>query len=533
MKPPSIPAGHALAVPCPLSPSVRGASRRLLRVLAVAALAGGVVASALGQTTARPIPSVDVTDRLIVKYRQPQAPAAASAAGRTASLPAPATAAARKGRLDRALGASTFRLAAEKTTSFGAQVVSLGRSAKTEEVRQLGQRLMADDPDIEYAVPDRFIYLAHLPADPRYAQQWPLHDAAAGVRAPGAWRLFDWADAQGRRDRDFPLVAVIDTGYRPHVDLVIPDLGADYLTGAAMPLDTGDARTAGQCENIPSAADSSWHGLAVEGIIAARLDNGAGIAGLAPQGAGIVHARVFGPCGGYLSAYIAAIHDVVDFRNARGQRVRVINLSQSGASPCEAPLQAEISRAVDAGVVVVASAGNSATDVTGSSPANCTGAISVAATDRFGNLAYYSNHGAGLTLSAPGGDSYTRAFTDGVLTTSLNLRGTEPTGQQASDYTHVQGTSFSAPHVSAAAALLVNLDPSLTAAEVRDILVRTARPLRGTCPGGCGAGLLDVRKAVALVEKRKIKAALCARFPYALPICRSGLRALDDADGDD
>jgi len=498
---------------------------RWLRKTATAGLAAGCASALAAPPAASLPPTAAVTDRLIVKYRPaaaPQPPAEAATARTVPAPPTQALEAARKTRLNQALGESTFLLAADRTTSFGARVVSLGRTARTDEVQRLAQRLMAVDPEIEYAVPDRFIYLAQAPNDPRYAAQWPLHDAVSGVRAPGAWLVFNLAGAQDRRDRDFPLVAIVDTGYRPHVDLPKPDFIRDYLTGSPIPLDTGDGRTEGQCANVPSPSASSWHGLTVEGIIAARLGNGIGIAGLAAQGAGIAHARVFGPCGGYLSDYVAAIHDAVDFRNARGQRVRVINLSQAGAAPCELPLQAEVSRAVAAGVVVVASAGNNAAEALSSSPANCQGAIAVAATDRDGNLAYYSNHGPGLTLAAPGGDSYTHAFSDGVLSTWLNLPGTEPTGQQASDYNYVQGTSFSAPHVSAAAALMVNLDPTLTPAQVQKILASTARPVPGNCPGGCGAGLLDARRALERVELRKLAAQVCARWPSSLPTCRGG-----------
>jgi serine protease len=202
-----------------------------------------------------------------------------------------------------------------------------------------------------------------------------------------------------------------------------------------------------------------------------------------------------------------------------GQRVRVINLSQAGPAPCDEPLQAEISRAVAVGVVVVVSAGNSSSNVETSSPANCKGTIAVAATDRFGNQAPYSNFGSGITLSAPGGDSNSRTLDDGVLTTSLGLSGTEPTGQQSSDYGFVQGTSFSAPHVSAAAALLLNVNPNLTPDQVKNILTRTARPLPGTCAGGCGAGILDMRKAIELTQLQKVNASLCKMWPRSFSFC--------------
>ena len=513
-------------MPTPARRAFGTALRRALPAVALAWAAGTCAAQA--PRAQPPAPGANLTDRLIVKYRGESAPVAKSFGRFRAAAPSAASAAEavpplpdeKRKRLGGKFGESTFALGKDKATSFGARVLPLGRVVHTEEARQLAQRLMADDPDIEYAVPDRYIYLAQAaPSDPLYADQWALNDPVTGVRAIGAWFLFNLVSTQRRTDPGFPLVAVVDTGYRPHVDMPTPDFGLDYVDGAPTPLDTGDARTAGQCPNLPDAQASTWHGLAVAGIIAASVNNGTGTAGLASPGAGVLHQRVFGPCGGYLSSYLAAIHDAVDYRNAHGQRVRVINLSQGSPAACDAPLQAEITRAIEAGVVVVASAGNGNTDVSVSSPANCSGIISVAATDRFGNRAPYSNHGSGVTLAAPGGDSYTRAFSDGILTTTLNLPGTEPTGQQASDYNYVQGTSFSAPHVSAAAALMLNMNPALTPAQVKRVLIGTARPLPVPCELGCGAGLLDARRAVERVERQKLVAAVCRRWPFALPVC--------------
>jgi serine protease len=466
---------------------------------------------------------IGVTNKIIVKYRHDPAIAPVLAGVQTDSAtvtPRPLSAS-KMNKLQSKLAESTFTVAKESPTSFGARVVNLGRSANLNEVTQLAQKIMASDPEVEYAIPDRFIYLAQMavPNDPQYPIQWPLYDKLSGIRAVDGWQLFTALPQRRATDANFPLIAIIDSGYRPHVDIPLPYLGLDYVNGTNNPLDSGDSRTAGQCENLPVPQASSWHGLGVDGIISARINNGMGLSGVAGSGAGIFHQRVFGPCGGYLSTYLAAIHDAVDFRSPMGQRVRVINLSQAGPAPCDEPLQAEISRAVAAGVVVVVSAGNSASNVETSSPANCKGTIAVAATDRFGNQAPYSNFGSGITLSAPGGDSNSRTLDDGVLTTSLGLSGTEPTGQQSSDYGFVEGTSFSAPHVSAAAALLLNVNPNLTPDQVKNILTRTARPIPGNCSGGCGAGILDMRKAIELTQVQKMNASLCKMWPRSFSFC--------------
>jgi serine protease len=464
--------------------------------------------------------SVAVTDRLIVKYRNEQ-PLPVSVmgtdVGNSGGKMQP-LANAKLSKLQRKLGESTFTVAQESATSFGARVVNLGRIASVSEVSQLAQNLVASDAEIEYAVPDRFIYLAQnlapmAPSPSAAADQWSLYDPLSGIRALSAWQLFTALPQRRVTDPNFPLVAIIDSGYRPHVNLPMPFMGQDYVDGSSTPLDRGDSRTSGQCPNVPVPQASTWHGLAVEGIIAARISTDLGVSGVAGAGAGVLQQRVFGPCGGYLSNYLAAIRDAVDFRSPVGQRVRVINLSQAGPAPCDAPLQAEISRAVAAGVAVVVSAGNEAKDVSSSSPANCRGTIAVAATDRQGNRAPYSNFGSGVALAAPGGDSYSRTLNDGVLTTTLNLSGVEPTGQQASDYNYVQGTSFAAPHVSAAAALLFNLNPQFTPEQIKSMLMDSAKAVPGVCAGGCGAGLLDLRRALEMAQLQKNSAKLCRTFP--------------------
>jgi serine protease len=490
-------------------------SKFLLKVCLVWCIAG----PALAQSHAFvPAPGTGITDRLIVKYRNEAAPSDAPTNTPTNMQP---LSNAKKSILQRKLSEATFTIAKESAMPFGARVVSLGRPAREAEVNQVAKNLMASDPDIEYAVADRIIYLAQaaLPTPQAQAVQWPLFDSLSGIRALPAWQLLSSLPQRRPSDPNLPIVAIIDSGYRPHVDIAPPFLGKDYVDGSDSPLDPGDSRAAGQCQNLPVPQASTWHGLGVEGIIAARTNNSVGLSGVAGTGTAVLHQRVFGPCGGYLSTYLAAIHDAVDFRSPAGQRVRVINLSQAGPAPCDTPLQTEISRAINAGVTVVTSAGNSAQDVSTSSPANCKGTISVAATDRFGNRAPYSNYGAGVTLSAPGGDSYSRTFNDGVLTTALNLAGTEPTGQQSSDYNYVQGTSFSAPHVSAAAALLFSLNPQLTVDQVKTILVRTAKPVPGICTGGCGAGMLDLRKALELAQSQKASAQLCALWGNSMPWC--------------
>ncbi|CAM3784036.1 S8 family serine peptidase [Smaragdicoccus niigatensis] len=118
-------------------------------------------------------------------------------------------------------------------------------------------------------------------------------------------------------------------------------------------------------------------------------------------------------------------------------------------------------------------------------PGNCTGDfLRVAASDRSGNLASYSNFGPLVDITAPGGRAVPNPE-DGVLTTEIGAT-----------YTYAEGTSYSAPQVAGVAALIKEAAPELTPAQVVNIIKQTAKPLPGSCAAGCGAGLLDAYAAV-------------------------------------
>jgi hypothetical protein len=243
---------------------------------------------------------------------------------------------------------------------------------------------------------------------------------------------------------------------------------------------------------------SSWHGTAVSGIIGANTDDGIWTAGI-DWAAKILPVRVLGKCGGYDS-------DIVDgIAWASGLDVpgvptnptpaHVINLSLGGPEPCPPiyPLVMDAAYAQGVTRAIVIAAGNDSTDVANDSPASCRGAIAVASTTLAGNRAAYSNFGAGITLSAPGG-SFAAGF--GSI---IALSNTGPTTPQDDAITHTGGTSLAAPMVSATVSLMLAVAPSLTPAQVRSILTSTAKPF----PAGsdcttarCGAGIVNTGAAV-------------------------------------
>ncbi len=144
----------------------------------------------------------------------------------------------------------------------------------------------------------------------------------------------------------------------------------------------------------------------------------------------------------------------------------------------------------------VVSAGNNNADASGFRPASCNGVITVAATNRDGSRAYYSNYGSVVEISAPGGD--THVATNGILST-LNT-GTQ--GPVADTYAYYQGTSMAAPHVTGVVSLLYSLNPALTPAQVLSILQSTVTAFPGgsTCNTSiCGSGIVNAGAAVAAV----------------------------------
>jgi serine protease len=452
-------------------------------------LALGPLAAHAGSQDAAQTKPITQTDRLIVKYKD----AVDNSKG---AVPARALSAARQALIARAGQQVGATLRALHATATGADVLQLSRSMSLDEAKALAAELQARDPDVEYAEPDRIMLPLFVPNDPMYSQQWDFYEAKAGLNLPAAW---DKSTGAGIN------VAVIDTGYRPHADLSGQTLpGYDFINSAAIAgdgngrdsdaSDNGDNTTAGQCGTGMPAQDqaSSWHGTHVAGTIAAKTNNGVGVAGVA-FGARIVPARVLGKCGGYTSdiadAIVWASGGAVTGVPANANKARVLNLSLGGSGACDTTTQNAINSARSRGAVVVVAAGNSNINAANASPANCAGVITVAAVGRSGGKASYSNYGANVDIAAPGGDSGA-----GILST-LNAGTSTPAGDT---YAYYMGTSMATPHVAGVAALMLAKNPNLTPDEVEAKLKSTARAFPAAC-SGCGAGIVDAAAAVNAV----------------------------------
>ncbi len=379
---------------------------------------------------------------------------------------------------------------------------------------------LESDPRVASVERDGRMYRTAFPDDPpddpywTSGSLWGLYGSyGIGIASSQSAMNAVWTSTASTQGNG-AVVAVLDTGYTSH-----PDLDSNYVTGYdfvssdltsscrpsatnadgdyvdpatygpagwdSIALDPGDWTTSASCDG-PS--DSSWHGTHVAGTIAGIGNNAAGVIGVAPQ-AQILPIRVLGVDGGSHSDITAAVNwaagETVGSVPRNGNPADVINMSLGGSGSCPASLQSAITNAVNNGVVVVVSAGNSSADASNYTPANCAGVITVAASTSTGTLASYSNFGSTVEMTAPG---------SGIWSTFNS--GTTVEGSPV--YDSYSGTSMAAPHVSGAAALLLAGDPSLTPAQVLTRLQTDAKPFTGSgdaypCSSSlCGAGLLRV-----------------------------------------
>ncbi|MCW2962632.1 MAG: peptidase and in kexin sedolisin [Thermoleophilia bacterium] len=318
-----------------------------------------------------------------------------------------------------------------------------------DELRDTLRELRAD-PDNELVEVDARRFPSNTaPTDTFFAQQWNL----PAVNWPYTANTLPAAP-----------VAVIDAGF----DLNHPDL----RTAA------GTSRFSGvwnATDNSSNVADYVGHGTAVASITAATTNDAYGIAGVASAAPllGIKIADARGLM--FVSAEIKAI------RWAVANGARVINLSLGSGDSSEAE-QLAIREAVAAGVVVVAATGN---DGCGRNvrqfPSAYPEVVAVGATAPDGTVPCFSNTGDHLDFVAPG---------QSIVTDS-------PGGE----FTTRDGTSFAAPHVAGALALVLGAHPGWSASQARGALQVSSRDVGATgWDVRAGNGLIDVQAALAVTN---------------------------------
>ncbi|WP_162924424.1 S8 family peptidase [Rubrobacter indicoceani] len=275
-------------------------------------------------------------------------------------------------------------------------------AAEREETLEKARVELESDPAVVAADYNYLREPLAQPNDPFYSRQWHLPK----IGAPAAW---DSTRAPNNAT-DGPRLAVVDTG----ADLDHPDL-ADRIVAST-----------NTTNPLQSADDVDGHGTHVAGIAAAATDNGVGVAGTCPE-CSLLIARVSDNTGA-ISA--SSLIQGINWSVSNG--ADVINISLGGKGTVTGEAEA-VARATQAGVTVVAAAGNENTNER-SYPAAYEGVLAVSATTQQDAKASFSNFGEWIDLAAPGTGVYS--------STILGSYGTK------------SGTSMSSPVVAGVAGLL-------------------------------------------------------------------------------
>jgi serine protease AprX len=273
-----------------------------------------------------------------------------------------------------------------------------------------------------------------------------------------------------------------------------------------------------------AAYDDYGHGTHVAGIIAGNgFDSSGARSGIAPAAHLVVLKVLDGSGRGSISNVIAALDYVVNNRTALN--IRIVNLSVAAGvyeSYNVDPLTLAAQRAANAGIVVVAAAGNNGRSPQGTTqyggvtaPGNAPWVVTVGSSSHMGTInraddtmAAYSSRGAPAidynakpdvvapgvgveSLSAPGSTLYSQDA-------AFLLPGTVPTSSLP--YLSLSGTSMSAPVVAGTVALMLQANPALTPNAVKAILQYTSQVYAGYDPLTEGAGFLNAEGAVQLAH---------------------------------
>ncbi len=307
----------------------------------------------------------------------------------------------------------------------------------------------------EYIEPN-YIYTALVaPNDPDYSKQWNLR--SINVEAA-------WSETKGKD----VTVAVIDTGVSR-----VPDLKeTTFVKGYDFVNDKVEAD------------DDNGHGTHVAGTVAQSTNNNYGVAGVAYE-ASIMPLKVLSAYGG---GTVADIAEAIRFAADNG--ADVINMSLGGGGESHVMKDA-IEYAYNKGVVVIAAAGNEGQN-SASYPARYPHAIAVAAIDAAGEKAPYSNFGAGVDISAPGGSE-----------SGLILQDTIDPETGVAEIRGFQGTSMAAPHVAGVAAL-IRASGVTQPDEVFAVLQKSSRVIKDDNLNYFGSGQLDAAAAVKIAQQGQI-----------------------------
>ncbi|MBI1900168.1 MAG: S8 family serine peptidase, partial [Planctomycetia bacterium] len=336
------------------------------------------------------------------------------------------------------------------------------------------------NPLVRFAEPDYEVHVDFIPNDTFFGSLWGLHNTGqsgglldADIDAPEAWDVTMGSGSV--------IVAVIDTG----VDYNHPDLAANIWTNFGEIAGNGrdddfngyvdDVHGYDFYSNDGNPMDGNGHGTHVAGTIGAVANNARGVAGVNPN-VRIMALQFMSASGsGFTSDAVRAINYAV----ANGAS---ISNNSWGGGGFSTSLFNAIANARAQGHIFVAAAGNNGSnnDFSPHYPSNYNldNVVSVAATDRLDNLAWFSNYGATtVDLGAPG----------------VSILSTYPGNR----YATLSGTSMASPHVAGALALIRDLHPEYTYLEAINQLLSSVDPLPSLSGLMVSGGRLNVANALA------------------------------------
>jgi subtilisin family serine protease len=317
--------------------------------------------------------------------------------------------------------------------------------------------------DVTYVEPNHVLQAVGTPNDPSWGSQY----GPKKMQVDRAWDVYE-PQAQ-------TVVAVLDSG----VDYNHSDLSSVLYRDA-----NGTVIGYNAFNGSTNAADDQGHGTHCAGTVAARINNGVGVAGIAgwnPLQAGaddyvkIMPVKVLDSTGNGTDATVA--NGIIW---AADHGAKVVSLSLGGAGSSTTIYNA-INYAWGKGCVIVAAAGNSGVS-TQFYPAAYPNVISVAATDGNDTLASFSNYGSWVKVAAPG---------VGIYST-----------YKGGGYASMNGTSMATPHVAGLAALLRSQSPNLSNSQVSSLITGNVDPYQPYSGRTLGASAGRVNAYRALLAAR-------------------------------
>ena len=314
---------------------------------------------------------------------------------------------------------------------------------------------------IHYAERNMIGSINSIPSDPYYDSQWSLtNESDTDIDAPELWEIYP--------NPSEVIIGVIDTG----IDYAHEDLSSNvWVNPNEIPSNGIDDDGNGYIDDIygidahnqdSNPLDDHNHGTHVSGTIAAQSNNNYGISGI-HKNAKIVSCKAFDANGfGSISSAITCLNYFKALKLA-GNKIVVTNNSYGFSEFSQAFMDA-VQQNIDAGIGLVAAAGNDSTDLDVytsfkqyPSLFEINEIINVASIEESGGLSYFSNYGAGqVDIAAPGSSIYS---------TIVN------------GYAYMSGTSMASPHVAGAYAIIASHSYDLTVSEIKQVILDDAKPL--------------------------------------------------------